>query len=880
MMDSDDMSSGDNRRGGEDKKSSRTKPPRGSGAPEGVWRERRVQGLGTVRLGPEGEGKTRLKREAPGDEPESGRKEEGPERRPKSTFDLRDVYPVPPFAGQVSPAKKAAKKKRATTDDDVTAKSKPAKRAAKKTPAKKTAAKKPAAKKAARKKSRAADAQPSMSYFDWAIRGPRSSYSALKAVAGIFAPPRRKRRASGGGGSGGNGNGSGRSGSGGRPSRKPMPVKAGKLGYWTAVCAAWGGIFLGMIIFYYAVTLPGTDELWDVDNSPGVTLVSEDGAVLANRGGFAGAAVPLADLPPHLVHAVLAIEDERFYSHLGIDPRGILRAAWVNFKTGSFTQGGSTITQQLAKNVFLEPDRTLGRKVQEVLLALWLEARFTKDEILTLYLNRVYFGGGAYGVEAAARRYFNKSARDVTLAEGAMLAGLLKAPSRYAPTRDLSLAQERAATVLANMVREKFISQEEGQHAFDHPATLNGYKGSGSVNYAVDWVLGVLPSFAGRPTSDTRVITTIDPYLQRKAEAVLEEALARDGEKLGVRQAAIVAMTPDGAVKAMVGGRSYRESQFNRAVQAKRQPGSAFKPIVYLAAIEGGLSPQSVRVDAPISVDGWSPENYGRKFEGMMPVHRALARSVNTVAVQISEEVGRDQVIRTARRLGLSSPMQPHPSLALGTFETNLLELTAAYASFANGGYGVIPHGIERVETGTGVLLYERRGDGPGRVISRRALGAMNFMLKEVMESGTGRKAALDGRPAGGKTGTSQDSRDAWFIGYTADIVVGVWVGNDDSTPMNRVTGGTLPAVMWHDFMVRTQKGVPVSALPGSFDGSDVGTASIASGNDGNRDENWPFSVSRDEQPDEARSFLDRIFGAAAQDEETAPDLRPGRKWR
>ncbi len=469
------MSSGGNRRGERDKKPSRADASASRESAQETWRERRVQGLGTVRLGPEGEGKTRLKREALGSEPESGRKEDGPERGPKSTFDLRDVYPVPPFAGQVPPAKKAAKKKRATTDDDVTAKSKPAKRAAKKTPARKPAAKKPAAKKTVRKKSRTADAQPSMSYFDWAIRGPRSSLSALKSVAGIFAPPRRKRRSSGGGGSGGNGNGGGggRSGSARRSSRKPMPVKAGKLGYWTAVCAAWGGIFLGMIIFYYAVTLPGTDELWDVDNSPGVTLVSEDGAVLANRGGFAGAAVPLADLPPHLVHAVLAIEDERFYSHFGIDPRGILRAAWVNFKTGSFTQGGSTITQQLAKNVFLEPDRTLGRKVQEVLLALWLEARFTKDEILTLYLNRVYFGGGAYGVEAAARRYFNKSAREVTLAEGAMLAGLLKAPSRYAPTRDLELAQERAATVLANMVREGFISQEEGQYAFDHPATLN-----------------------------------------------------------------------------------------------------------------------------------------------------------------------------------------------------------------------------------------------------------------------------------------------------------------------------------------------------------------------------------------------------------------------
>lgn len=874
------MSSG-GKRGGSGGNDGRT-PPGKSRTPqedEGksghAWRTRRVQGLGTVRLGPGDEGPVRLRRTLDGEEKE------------KKPFSPRTPHPVPPRnldaqdrdAEEERPARPVIipRAERSIPFEDEEEPKR--KKAARKRTVRKNMAKKPvrksARKKAAAPRKKAANGQ---SFLDWVLKGPAASSSSMFASLSVpsFLRPRRKRKAASNAGA--------RRAAAKRPAGKRAAKKAASaVGYWAALTAAWGGILVGGVVFYHALTLPETEELWNVDQSTGVTLVAADGSVLANRGGFAGAAVPLRDLPPHLVGAVLATEDERFYSHLGIDPRGIARAAWVNLREGELSQGGSTITQQLAKNVFLEPDRTWSRKIHELLLSFWLEARFSKDEILTLYMNRVYLGAGAYGIEAASRRYFNKSARNVTLPEAAMLAGLLKAPSRYAPTRDIELARARAAVVIGNMVRAGYISEEEARQAIEHPAELKGYKGSDSVNYAADWLLSILPSYAGRPNSDMRVTSTIDPKFQRIAETVLREALARDGEKLGASQAALVAMTPDGAVRAMVGGRSYNESQFNRAVQARRQPGSAFKPFVYLAAIEAGMSPETVRVDAPILIDEWSPENYGREFEGPMTLHNALTRSVNTIAVQVSEEVGRKQVIRTARRMGLNSPMRPHPSLALGTFETTLLELTAAYAPFANGGNAVIPHGIDRVETIAGTTIYERRGGGPGRVMSPRALGAMNAMLQDVMSEGTGRRAQLSGRPAAGKTGTSQDSRDAWFIGYTADLVVGVWVGNDDSSPMNRVTGGTLPAAIWQDFMTRTQAGMPVASLPGDYEPSAYAQAAGGAAND-----NWPFSEPMEAQSEKARSFLDRIFGVVAQEDTSsdpgagagASDLKPGRQWR
>jgi len=648
-----------------------------------------------------------------------------------------------------------------------------------------------------------------------------------------------------------------------------------KIAYWSTVAGLWGLVAVGSTVLYYALTLPSTDNLWDIDASPSVTIAATDGTPVVARGGRHGTAVRLSDLPQYLIDAVVATEDKRFYSHLGIDPIGLARAMVANVKAGAVVQGGSTITQQLAKNIFLTPERTLDRKLQEALLALWLEAKFTKDEILTLYLNRVYLGGGAYGIEAASQRYFGRAARDVTLPEAAMLAGLLKAPSRYAPTNDLARSQERAATVLAVMVRDGRIEYKDGQWAFDNPAVLRGAARSQSANYFADWVIDRVSGYAGRPNSSLVVHATLDTDLQKAAERAIDAALARNEQALNITQAALVAMTPDGAIRAMVGGRSYRESQFNRAVYAERQPGSAFKPVVFMTALERGLTPDTLRVDAPIVVDGWSPRNYSETHTGVMTLTNALAKSVNTVAVQVSEEVGRENVIRTARRLGIRSDMAPHASLALGTFEVTLLELTSAYAAFANGGSSVIPHGIESIETISGNRLYQRRGAGLGPIMSQQTLGMMNHMLSETVRTGTGRRSALRGRPSGGKTGTSQDFRDAWFVGYTADLVVGIWVGNDDGTPMREVTGGGVPAGIWRDFMETTQRGVQVSALPGTYVPAEVATGSIAA---------WPFEeeTTNDAEP----GFFGRLFGVSgsASDselEDRYPNLRPGRNsWR
>ncbi|PCJ68916.1 MAG: carboxypeptidase [Rhodobiaceae bacterium] len=649
----------------------------------------------------------------------------------------------------------------------------------------------------------------------------------------------------------------------------------GRVAYWSVVCGVWMGVGFGGLILYYALTLPSTDNLWDIDTTPSVTVVAADGTPIVTRGGRHSAAIGLAELPAYLGDAVVAIEDHRFYSHFGIDPIGLVRAAVVNLKAGGVVQGGSTLTQQLAKNIFLTHERTFDRKLREALLALWLEAKFTKDEILTLYLNRVYLGGGAYGVEAASYRYFGKSARDLTLPEAAMIAGLLKAPSRYAPTANLERAQARAATVLAVMVREGFLDYGDGQWAFNHPATLAGAARAPSSRYFADWVVDRLPGYAGRPNSSLMVQTTLDSDLQRVAEKIIEAALARNEQALGVTQAAMVVMTPDGAVRAMVGGRNYQQSQYNRAAYAQRQPGSAFKPVVYLAAMERGLTPDTLRVDAPVVVDGWAPGNYSGTFNGIMSLTEALAKSVNTIAVQISEEVGRDAVIRSARRLGFRGRMRPHPSIALGTFEVTLLELTSAYAAFANGGASVIPHGIDSVETISGSLLYRRRGSGVGAIMSPQTLGMMNHMLSETMRTGTGRRAAIAGRPSGGKTGTSQDFRDAWFVGYTADLVVGVWVGNDDGAPMKSVTGGGLPARIWHDFMEQTQSQVQVSALPGEYRRVETATGSIGT---------WPFDdnsrASQNEDDDEP-GFFGRLFGfsgsASGRELEGRGIPRPGR---
>jgi penicillin-binding protein 1A len=588
----------------------------------------------------------------------------------------------------------------------------------------------------------------------------------------------------------------------------------GRLVYWSVVLAVWGGVALAGLLIYYASQLPPIDQLAVPTRPPNIAILAEDGALIANRGDTGGAAVRLSDLPPYLPKAFVAIEDRRFYSHFGIDPVGIGRAVFRDVTGRGGMEGGSTITQQLAKNLFLTQERTLSRKIQEAILALWLERKYSKDQILELYLNRVYFGSGAFGVEAAARKYFGKSAKQVTLSEAALLAGLMKSPTRLAPNHNLEGANARAAQVITAMAEQGHITEAMAQLALARPAAIVHEKGSGSINYAADYVMDMLDDTVGAIDEDIVVTTTLDEKMQGLAEHALTDELNAKGDKFGVGQGAIVALDPSGAIKAMVGGRNYADSQFNRAVAAKRQPGSAFKPFVYLGALEKGLTPDTVREDAPITVKGWNPENYSREYFGPVTLTKALSLSLNTVAVRLGLEVGPKTVVRTAHRLGITSDLEPNASIALGTSEVTPLELVAAYAAFANGGIGVQPHVISRVRTANGKQLYSRKNASFGRVIDPQYVAMMNAMMEETLLTGTAHKAELPGWQAAGKTGTSQEWRDAWFVGYTSYLVAGVWLGNDDGTPTRKVSGGNLPVEIWSRFMKAAHQGVPVAALP------------------------------------------------------------------
>ncbi len=576
----------------------------------------------------------------------------------------------------------------------------------------------------------------------------------------------------------------------------------------------WTAIIGGGVLGYFALTLPDTSELTRAERRPSVTVLAADGSLLATFGELFGQPLTLREMSPYLPKAVIATEDRRFYSHFGIDPIGLLRAAAANLAAGHVVQGGSTITQQLAKNLFLTPERSLARKVRETLLALWLEHRFTKDQILEIYLNRVYLGAGAYGVDAAAHRYFGKSARHTTLYESATIAGLLKAPTWFNPTRDREKAAARTAQVLANMVEAGIVTESQvasaAREGTSRPTVAAARSGA---RYFADWIAEQLSDFAGAGSRDLTVTTTLDTALQAEAEAAVAETIAHDGPKAAVSQGALVAMSPDGAVRAMVGGRDYSGSQFNRATQAQRQPGSAFKPFVYLAGLEAGLRPSDQFVDAPIRIGNWQPRDYTGRYQGEVTLAEGLAQSINTIAVQVAQRAGIRKVTAVAHRLGISSELAPEMSLALGTSEVNLLELVSAYAPFANGGLGVWPHGIAEIRDSDGNVVFRRTGSGVGRVMSPELAGTMNEMLSAVIGHGTGRSAALP-RPAAGKTGTTQDYRDAWFIGYTADLVAGVWLGNDDNSPTNKVTGGSLPAQTWRRFMLAATRAMPVRPLP------------------------------------------------------------------
>ena len=584
---------------------------------------------------------------------------------------------------------------------------------------------------------------------------------------------------------------------------------------FSLLTAIWGGIVLGAAIIYFIASVPDPVIAALDDRPPNVTILAQDGTVLAERGLRRGH-VRLDMLPPYLVQAVLSTEDRRFYAHFGIDPLGLVRASFRNASAGSVVEGGSTITQQLAKNLFLSPQRTYVRKLEEVVYAIWLEQRFSKDEILELYLNRVYFGGGTYGVEAASRRYFGKSARFVTLSQAALLAGLLKAPSRYAPTRSVKAASARADEVLGNMVEAGFLSPEQARNASQQPLRLSAKGDDTGYPYPVDFVAELLPEFVGEQDGDLIVETTIDAGLQRVSQQTLRHLLDAEGADVNAGEGAVVVLDPMGGVKALVGGRSYSTSPFDRALKSLRQPGSAFKPFVFLAALESGYTPDSVAYDGPTTVAGWSPRNYTGIYQGEISLRDALAQSINTVAARLAAEVGPWRVVRTARRLGIHSKLHDNPSIALGTAEVTLLELTGAYTPFANGGQGVLPHIITRVRNGDGKVLYERQRSTIGQVVALQYVAAMNDMMYAVVARGTGKQAAIEGQVVAGKTGTTQSYRDAWFIGYTAHYVGGVWIGNDNGTRMKKVTGGALPAKLWHEIMAYAHRDKTPLALPGT----------------------------------------------------------------
>jgi penicillin-binding protein 1A len=577
-----------------------------------------------------------------------------------------------------------------------------------------------------------------------------------------------------------------------------------------------GAIVLSLAFIYYTIRFPDPSALRQRDKAPVVQVLAADGSLLAER-GEAYDFVPFDMLPRHVINAVVATEDRRFFDHWGLDPIGIARAGFANLKAGRYAQGGSTLTQQLAKNLFLTSERSLRRKIEELMLALWLEVRLSKEDIVELYLNRVYFGGGAYGIEAAAHRYFGKSARSVTVAEAAVLAGLLKAPSRYSPANSPVLARARSQVVLKRMLDAGYITAAEETAMVRRPVRFarHANEREAGTQYAVEFVLDRLPPVIGPNAGELVVQTTIDAGLQRAAQAAVEQALATEGRVAGAQQAAVVVIDTGGRIRALVGGRSYAESQYDRAVKARRQPGSAFKPLVYLAALERGWTPDTMVHDAPITVAGWSPRNDSGTYQGLITLRTALAQSVNSVAVRLQQEVGTSRVIALAQRLGIKSELRQSPSIALGTSEVSVLELTGAYGVLANGGLSVGPHAIRAVRTGTGAIIYARPATQPRILVSPNHIGEISDMLHAAVLSGTGRRALLPRHPTAGKTGTTQEFRDAWFVGYTAQLVAGVWVGNDDGKPMNKVVGGGLPARIWREVMLAAHERLPPGGLPG-----------------------------------------------------------------
>jgi len=604
---------------------------------------------------------------------------------------------------------------------------------------------------------------------------------------------------------------------------------------WTLIeplseVATWGA---AGVLLMLALAIPAfretSDEDWLKRSELAVTFLDRYGNEIGNRGIKHNDSVPLEEMPDHLIKAVLATEDRRFYEHYGIDFYGTFRALVTNARAGGVVQGGSTITQQLAKNLFLSNERTIERKINEAFLALWLETRLSKKEILKLYLDRAYLGGGAFGVDGAAQYYFGKSVRDVTLPEAAMLAGLFKAPSKFSPLVNLPAARARANVVLDNLVDAGFMTEGQVYGARRNPATPIDRKQENSPNYYLDWAFDEMRKLADTfPKSVNEsffvVRTGLDPNLQHFAEREIETDLRTYGHDYGASQSAVVIADLDGAVRAMVGGRDYGASQFNRAVDALRQPGSSFKPYVYATALANGFTPSSIVVDSPVCIGNWCPHNYSGGYSGSITLTQAITNSINIIPVKLSialgdgnPKLGRAKIVQTARNFGIWTPLPDTPSLPIGADEVNVLEHAVAYATFPNLGKAVTPHAALEVRTGNGQLVwrFDRDGKRPEQVISPQVALEMIGMMNSVVQNGTGRRAQLDGVQVAGKTGTTNGYRDAWFVGYTGNFVGAVWMGNDDYTPTKRMTGGTIPALAWHNIMAYAHQGVELRALPG-----------------------------------------------------------------
>lgn len=568
------------------------------------------------------------------------------------------------------------------------------------------------------------------------------------------------------------------------------------------ICGLW--CFAGVVLFvaYCVADMPDTSEVNPMDIRPSITVLAADGSLIARYGGLKGDVVNAEDLPPYVVAAVLAVEDRRFYDHFGIDPIGLARAMYTNIKARRWVQGGSTITQQLAKNLFLTPDKKLKRKVQEAVLALIIEYQHSKNEILTSYLNRVYFGSGAYGIDAASRTYFGHGAKEVTLWEGAVLAGLLKAPSRFSPSSNPKLARDRAKTVLKAMEAAGYIGKDmKAQETKNAKITLAGATTGALNRYFADWVINQVDSYVSNTERDLVVRTTFSPELQLLTEQRQKELFAKLKPEDKVSQVAIVTMGMDGAVLAMTGGVDYTESQFNRATQAQRQAGSSFKPFVYLAALEAGYGKDDHIDDSPVSFGSYRPKNYDNRYYGEITLTDALAQSLNVATVRLLSQVGVSKLLDVVQRLGLTNKYKAELSTGLGSGEAPLIEMTQAYAEIANGGHAIWPYAVLTVEDKEGNVLFQREKTDTMRVFEGRDVRELDDMLVQVVARGTGQAAQLSRGHVAGKTGTTQDYRDAWFIGYTNRLVTGIWMGNDDNTSMNNVTGGKYPARLWRSYM-------------------------------------------------------------------------------